>query len=62
MKNQDWDDYENLAAEEYSGIEKQNNPNNKRLKERRRKWREIDIIKENFRLQKELAEINQYWH
>jgi hypothetical protein len=51
MNDQGWDDYELLAAEEY--LEK-SHIKRATLKVRKRKWREIDNIKENYRLQREL--------
>ena len=56
MQNQDWIDVELFENEP-----EVNDGKRKVRKERKRKWREIEAIKDNYRLMRELAEYNQYF-
>ena len=58
MTTLDWFDEEELETEQISAFEQR-----QKNKARKRKWREIETIKETRRLKRELADLNvQSWY
>lgn len=55
MKKEKWDDFEYGAIEDTIGLQTKKNS-----KQRNRKWREIENIKEQKRLREELADYDSY--
>jgi len=55
MKRSDWDDFDYQEQEDRTSY-----GNKKNAKPRKRRWREIETIKEKQRLRRELSDIYQY--